>query len=93
MWEICKNAKDAASEFDRTMEFVENAINAYIAKDEKTSAWQVNHFFVDIIDIYIFFAFYYPFYDHLGCRRHSSKGSSCSCWNNDVLGTFQLSFQ
>lgn len=35
MWEICKSATDAASEFDRTMTFVSSVIEALEQSDEK----------------------------------------------------------
>jgi glyceraldehyde-3-phosphate dehydrogenase (NADP+) len=34
MWEICKNAADAASEFDRTMKFVDSVIESLESSDE-----------------------------------------------------------
>ena len=33
MWEICKTPADAAAEFDRTMQFIQDAIQAYRASD------------------------------------------------------------
>lgn len=39
MWEICKNADDAAAEFDRTMKFIEESIRSYIETDAKEGSW------------------------------------------------------
>lgn len=35
MWEICKTAADAATEFDRTMLFIENTLQAYKSIDKE----------------------------------------------------------
>ena len=40
MWEIGKNQKDAASEFDRTMEFVGKLIDAIKTDPQFTSGWE-----------------------------------------------------
>ena len=42
MWEICKTASDATSEFDRTMKFVESTIAAFKKMDlDSMSKWSV----------------------------------------------------
>eukprot|EP01041_Mallomonas_annulata_P005646 gene5646-11387_t len=41
MWEICKNSDDAASEFDRTMGFIEASIDAYREMNKAGSVWRM----------------------------------------------------
>ena len=41
MWEIGKTTEDAASEFDRTMAFIESTIAAYIEMDDADGKWRV----------------------------------------------------
>lgn len=41
MWEICKNTADAASEFDRTVLFIESTINAIREVDAKDGNYKV----------------------------------------------------
>jgi glyceraldehyde-3-phosphate dehydrogenase (NADP+) len=40
MWEICKSAEDAATEFDRTMIFIEATIAAFRAIDAEDGNWR-----------------------------------------------------
>jgi glyceraldehyde-3-phosphate dehydrogenase (NADP+) len=40
MWEICKTQKDAASEFDRTLSFIEASIQAFIDMDAQNNVWK-----------------------------------------------------
>ena len=42
LWEICKNKKDAAAEFDRTIEFSKNVIAAF-RKDLEQGDWKVTN--------------------------------------------------
>lgn len=41
MWEICKNAADAAAEFDRTIQFIEATIKAVHELDRTEGAYQL----------------------------------------------------
>ncbi len=41
MWEIGKTSEDAASEFDRTMAFIEATIAAFIEMDRVDGNWRV----------------------------------------------------
>lgn len=40
MWEICKSAEDAATEFDRTMLFIEATIKAFKEMDAVEGSWK-----------------------------------------------------
>lgn len=42
LWEICKNKKDAAAEFDRTIEFSKNVIAAF-RKDLESHNWTITN--------------------------------------------------
>ena len=41
MWEIGKTTEDSASEFDRTMAFIESTITAFIEMDLADGNWRV----------------------------------------------------
>ena len=40
MWEICKNKSDAYKEFDRTVDYIYDTIDAYKKLDQKSAKFE-----------------------------------------------------